>query len=66
MKLLIRMRLANSATARKKQTMSTGINIRTQASGSNPPKQSAWKMPVPNTPISAHIITACMLTTRRL
>jgi hypothetical protein len=58
MKLLIRIRLANSATAKKKQTMSTGIIISTQARGSRPPKQSAWKIPVPTTPMRAHIITA--------
>jgi hypothetical protein len=35
------MLLANRATARKKQTMSTGIAMNIQASGSKPVKQSA-------------------------
>jgi hypothetical protein len=54
----MRIRLANSATAIKKQTTITGISISTQATGSRPPKQSAWKIPVPNKPTIIHQTTA--------
>jgi hypothetical protein len=50
----MRIRLANRATARKKQTINTGIIIITQASGSSPPKHSAWNTPVPKTPTMIH------------
>jgi hypothetical protein len=50
----IRIRLANRATARKKQTISTGMSIITQASGSSPPKHRAWNTPVPKTPTTIH------------
>ena len=50
----IRMRLANSATARKKHTINTGMDIKIHATGSIPPKHSAWKIPVPNRPVTIH------------
>jgi hypothetical protein len=43
------MLLEKIATARKKQTIRIGIDIKSHAIGSNPEEQSTWKTPVPIT-----------------